>query len=212
MNKYYQRIILGIVLLINTCTNPFSTREPEEPSGSLSTQIYEPAIDPFIVIKNFTRSIEQKNITKYMEIFQDESVDPTHQFRFIPEKYYLEEFNRRWTLMDEYDYFNALVHSANNDFPHIKFEIADSAIILTPINVSASDDSMVTNNFKYRLVIEYVDHTDEYFATMILRLAKSKVSPEYWHIYYWRDYAIENIYTKTWTYLKLKSVSGVGSD
>jgi hypothetical protein len=212
MKKQRYQYILWVILLVSACTNPFSTRDPEEPSGTASTEIYEPALEPYIVIKNFSRSIEQKNITKYMENFQDETVDPTHIFRFIPEKYYLEEFTRSWTLMDEYDYFNALIHSGTNDFPHIKFEFADSALTLSPINVSASDDSLVSNNFKYRLVVEYPDHTDEYSATMILRLAKSKISPEYWHIYYWRDYAIENNYDQTWTYLKLKSISGKGAN
>jgi hypothetical protein len=140
-----------------------------------------------------------------MENFHDINIDPSHRFRFIPEKYYREEFTQGWTLMDESDYFNNLIHSGNNDFPHIKFETADSAIILTPINVSSEEDSLVSNNFTYRLVIEYPDHTDEYLGTMILRLAKSKVSPEYWHIYHWQDYAVEERYKQTWSYLKLIS-------
>jgi hypothetical protein len=202
--KYYHHIIWTILTLFS-CTNPFSTREPEKPSGSLSTEIYEPAIDAYIVIKNLAHSIEQKNLTKYMENFHDVNIDPNHHFRFIPEQYYIEEFTRNWTLMDESDYFNNLIHSSNSGFPHIKFEIADSAITLSPINVTSIDDSLISNNFKYRLIIEFPDHTDEYEATMILRLAKSKISPEYWHIYYWRDYVIEDHYQQTWSYLKLNS-------
>lgn len=190
---------LLLIILLVYCTNPFSTREPEQPI--VSNVKYDPAISSDIVLINFKQAIENKDIEEYMRTVIDPVKDPIHSFRFIPEPHFQNDFANAWTVDDERDYFTQLTRSENNDYPKLAFSFLDS-VILTPITPISIDDSVESNNLNYEFRVDYGDSTEVYKGIARFKLFHSKLPPEHWYIYFWRDNAIEREFNATWTFLK----------
>ncbi len=198
-----QRVYLVVLVLLLACTNPFSTRDPETPQRENSGSVYDQAVDPEIVLVNFSRALEQKNVDQYMQCFPPRGGESPHPFTFRPEPYFVNEFVDHWTLSEELNFFNQLVSAERSTYPRIRFNFLDS-LSLRPITPTAVNDSVETNSLQYQLEVTVSpDSSAVYKGTAVFKLYREEQAPELWHIYYWQDNAINQAYTSTWTYLKL---------
>lgn len=78
LNKTLSYCILFIITLLISC-NLFETRSPETPERS--SQNYPPSVSPQILIDNFVKSLNFKNITAYSVCFAN---DGERAFNFVP--------------------------------------------------------------------------------------------------------------------------------
>lgn len=185
-------IISGILgaLLLTFCTNPFTTRQAEEPDELVSDTFIQPT-ECRILKANFSRAIEQKNTVNYMKCFVDSTLDARYPFTFVPETHYLFYFET-WGLHDEENYFNTLVSGENP--PRLRFEFTKDTTI-TEISPDLAEF-----NFDYDLKVINND-TVTYQGRGLFRLFRSAVN-SCWYIYSWQDYAVNENYDQTWTNLK----------
>jgi len=193
------KIIAGIVLLqtIISCTNPFSTRTPERPAGNDQISVFEPAVTPRILMTNFSRSIEQKNLQEYLSVFQSDDSPPV-SYLFEPDENYSELFTYPWRYEDELSYFSKLSQSDRFGYPHLRFHLMDS-LVFSPLNPAAADDSVETNFVRYELKIESSDSVRILSGQSRFKLLKDSQSLELWFLYFWQDRAINSEPEKSWT-------------
>ncbi len=201
MKDFFQNlIILGLLILISTCTNPFSTREDsvEKPENT-SSVIFEEATTPDNVKINFRRALENKNLNEYTETLSNPTANPGKGFRFSGETSFIDQL-RGWSYQDENIYFKNLIFPDQRQSPALNFSYVDS-VVFTNINFSA--DSVESNFFIYQLTVRVSqDSTQIYRGQAQFKMFKNPIS-ELWYIYYWSDQAIENNIFQTWTYLKI---------
>jgi hypothetical protein len=186
-------IISGILgaLLLTFCTNPFTTRQAEEPDELVSDIFIQPT-ECRILKANFSRAIEQKNTVNYMKCFVDSTIDGRYPFTFVPENHYADYFVQTWELSDEENYFNNIVSGENP--PRLKFEYTDTTLTELPPDHAEFD-------FGYNLKVIYND-TVTYQGKGLFKLFRSDEN-SCWYIYFWQDYAVDENYELTWTNLKL---------
>ncbi len=126
-------LIILIPLILNSCKNPFATREAEQPTeGRTSWQL---PTDPMIVLQNMKAAIEEKNVENYMKCL----VDSINLFHFTPDQYQASTnagIFEQWSLAHEQSYINKAFTSIPDDsarllnFNNIKRnEFPDSALI-----------------------------------------------------------------------------------
>ncbi len=208
LNKFLK---IAFLLFLFTCTNPFTTREGqvEKPGSNVPgpAGTYDPAVTPELVFVNLKKSLQEKNVAEYMRCFIPPNLEgQPHQFRFIPEQHFSNEFSRQpWTLTDEQNYFIQISQSQKGNYPKMDLILANGQEIpLTPITPTSVDDSLETGSLKYSLKIAFSqDSSKTYQGLLQFHLFKSKTPPEVWYIYYWQDNAIDKNYDATWTNLKL---------
>lgn len=75
--------LVGVVVLLAACENPFATREPELPNRSASSWI--PPQSPDIVLINLRNALLQKNVENYLRSLVD-TTRSTRRFRFEPDQ------------------------------------------------------------------------------------------------------------------------------
>lgn len=126
-------LIILIPVILNSCKNPFATREAEPPTkGSTSWQL---PTDPMIVLQNMKAAIKEKNVENYMKCL----VDSVNLFHFTPDQYQASTNTgifEQWSLAHEQSYINKAFTSIPGDssrslnFSNIqKNEFPDSALI-----------------------------------------------------------------------------------
>ncbi|MCB0282924.1 MAG: hypothetical protein KDF60_10125 [Calditrichaeota bacterium] len=199
---------LNIIFFSSGCTDLFSTREDkvEKPDPGSTSGIFEAATSPEIVLNNLSRSLEQKNVSKYMENFADPTDFPLKPFRFVGDANYQDQLAQEWTYTDEQNYFNNVVFNSFGKSPSIRFTYVDSLPNTTPINLLAFDDSVETDFFKYQLIVEASDTTLVFSGLSKFKMFRSReTAREIWYIYNWSDRSLENEQLKTWTYLKIQN-------
>ena len=126
-------LLVFTALMLNSCKNPFATREAEPPTeGRTSWQF---PTDPILVLQNMKVAIKEKNVENYMKCL----VDSMKLFQFTPDQY--EASNNagvfdQWTLAHEQSYINKAFTSIPDDstrslnFSNIqRSEFPDSALI-----------------------------------------------------------------------------------
>jgi hypothetical protein len=187
-----------------TCTNPFSTREPEPPDTTGNIQGFEDARDTDQLLNNFERAIEEKNITEYINCFANPDVGHQKSFRFVPEPGLVDYFLDPWSLRDEENYFRKMTEEQRVDFPRLTFNTLDEPVF-QPLNLAAPDDSMETNIFRYQLTVAEVDTQKIYTGQMKLRVFQSRSTDSNWYIYHWNDYAIDENFESSWSFLKFEN-------
>ncbi len=190
-----------IILLITGCTNPFDVRNPESPDNQSLTAVFDAPTTPRIVLTNFARALEQKNVQKYLENFSNSDMQNITPFHFEPEQNLFDYFIPVWTIEDEGNYFINLLQTGKVNYPVIKFNYADS-VSLTAINASAIDDSVESNYFRYTLEINFGDSVSVYQGRAKFKLLRSRTTLDYWYIYFWSDFALDENYDKSWSFLK----------
>jgi hypothetical protein len=140
-NDYFMKIsqlktiilIILIPIILNSCKNPFATREAEPPTeGRTSWQL---PTDPMIVLQNMKSAIVEKNVENYMKCL----VDSINLFHFTPDQYQASTnagIFEQWSLAHEQSYINKAFTSIPDDsarslnFTNIqRNEFPDSALI-----------------------------------------------------------------------------------
>jgi hypothetical protein len=192
MKKITYIINLGLLFLWG-CTNPFTTREIEEPNLESSSDIFDQPINNEVVLNNFRYAIIQKNISNYMNCFVEPSLAYNYTFKFIPDRTLEAEKFRDWDITYERIYLNTVFNQSSN----ISLEFLDS-IIYT--NISQSPDSVQTNSFRYELRISF--ETEETVYTGLARMKLIKDTNALWAIYYWEDLKLADIESRSWSNLK----------
>lgn len=191
--------ILNIILIVLCagCTNPFSTRDPEKPVQDENTSVFVSPIEKEFVMENFKHAIEQQNLEEYMNCFIQNDENSKHNFHFEPDPYLKNDFITGWALDDERNFFNQL----KSQFSRIYFSF-DTLFQYSDITVGVQD-SVETDRRGYVLTLVEKDSVSEYRGQARFKLYRATSTTDLWYIYYWQDNAVNNEYTKSWSYLKL---------
>ena len=201
--RYKKSFLLFIFTIVASCTNPFSTRDPEKPeSGS---NIYDNATLPKIAIENLIKSIKEKNVNEYKKLFAAEISG--HSFTFEPEPSLIENFVGNWTIQEEESYFKNLVSSSSANYPILNLSFNVTEYSFPGVEPGSESDSVTTNNMQYVLTVNPGDSTTIYKGNTEFKLFRSKID-QFWYIYHWKDNAIDQDYNATWTNLKIKNYLG----
>lgn len=195
MKKQIFICIIICAAVVSRCTNPFSTRTPEEPDLGNGTGISDNSLqtDPNRVLEKIEQAFEMKDSRAYRACFADESFIGIG-FSFIAEDTEMPRLTD-WTLDDEERYFNNLVSSATVDFA----VIPESPI---PTPVSNSPDTL---QLDYEYVISVTQlraSIERYKGRSIMRILKAP--DELWYIYEWHDLRVSRASQSdsTWSTLK----------
>jgi len=185
-------IFIGILAFVYlSCTNPFSTRSPEDPDlggGKPKSQLQT---DPDSLLSKLRSSFGLRDVTDYQECLAD-SFQVGKNFIFIPEN---REINRlsNWNLQDEANYFNKLINSDGLEDINISFNTPNAWTFIS------SDTQQI--EFSYQIEVEFITKTEFYQGTSIIKILQS--SSSLWYIFYWQDLKINsNDPSDTWSTLK----------
>jgi hypothetical protein len=190
---YFTSTYILIFLILNACTNPFTSRDIEDPEVGDNSAIFDPPISSSTVLSNFRYSIIQENISNYMNCFVNPELAYNVTYRFVPDPGVETDKFRFWTLYDEESYLNTVFKQSSD----ISLEFFDE---ITYTNISQSPDSVQTNSFRYELRIVF-DRVDAIFiGTARMKLIKDVNA--LWYIYYWEDTKSEDIESQSWSNLK----------
>jgi hypothetical protein len=192
-NAKNQLKYIAIFIFLNACTNPFNTRDIEDPEIGDNSAIFDQPVSSNTVLSNFRYAIIQENISNYMNCFVDPALAYNFSFRFVPDPGVEADKFRFWTLYDEESYLNTVFKQSVN----ISLELFDE-IIYT--NISQSPDSVQTNSFRYELRIDFGEEDEIYIGTARMKLIKDVNA--LWSIYYWDDTKSEDLESKSWSNLK----------
>jgi hypothetical protein len=184
-----KRKFIVFVILFLSCTNPFSTRNPEEPTNrpQLVSNLQN---NPDSLLVKLQHAFRDENINFYMDCLADS------HYTFIPEQ---NEAPRipQWTLQDEFNYFNRLIN--NNDIKKIILQIYN---VQTWNLIGASQDTL-QSQFNYEIEVNIKANEREiYQGESIFKIFRSQQS--LWYIYYWEDLENNSDETdSTWSTLKV---------
>ena len=196
--KYIQLFFLFLTaFFLYTCTNPFSTRNPEQPEAS--GLYYEANDKPETVLENFLKSHQDKNSGKYAELFSQSDNKP---FRFNPDPLLISQYGNTWTFTEEQEYFNKLIATDKQGYPKI-YTSFNSTPVFTGIRQPSPVDSVISNILDYTVQVNYGDTVSTYFGSCFFKLYMDPQPPNYWSIYYWQDNARDSKAEESWSYLKI---------
>ncbi len=201
-------LALFFISALWACTNPFTTREGqvEKPDVGSETGIYEEPTRAENILVNLSRSIEQKNVQRYMDNFSDPVRGAEKSFTFIGDAAFQDQLIGSWTLTDEETWFRNLIFPVQGRSPVIRFSYVDSLPRLQPITATSFEDSVETDLFRYRFTLEYADSTQVVEGLARMRLFRSlNTAREPWLIYYWEDRALDGGTASSWTALKIRN-------
>ena len=182
-----------ILIIFMSCTNPFTTREAEIPSISDRSDIFDPPVAANIVLSNFRYSLIQKNISNYMRCFVDPELAYLLTYRFVPDPTSEIDKFRDWDLQSEQNYITT-VFSQSNDLSLEYIEQPQFS------NISQSEDSVVTDFFRYDLRVNFDNGPQIYSGLARMKLVKNVNAM--WSIYYWEDISETGNNQQSWSYLK----------
>lgn len=181
------------IYLLASCTNPFSTRTPEAPSGDTAID-RNLQTDPNQVLTKIQQAFQQKDTQAYQDCFADSNLIGS-SFVFTPEQNESYRLNN-WEITDERNYFFNLVNA--EALQTVDIQYPGSAAIPTP--VTSSPDTLEID-FNYLITAEFRTKTEMYQGRSILRILKSP--EELWYIYEWLDLRNStDISDSTWSTLK----------
>ena len=173
-------LIISFVLLIGSCNNPFSTREPEK-NTSEGAAIKSPK-SPENVLYNLEAAFEGLSIQDYLDVFSDDFVfhpDPEDSLE------YEQEFGNGWDYEKETMFANNFLQKKN-----FAVGIEDS-----PIDIFANYEFKPgLNMYEYRYNMFIIEgdslrkDTQEIEGKAWLYLRED--SEGKWAIYQWIDYRI----------------------
>ncbi len=133
-----------MTILVTSC-NLFETRSPEPPEGS--SQNYPPSVSPQILIDNFLKSLNSKNITAYSVCFINYG---DRSFNFIPSA---EAVSIYPGIFDNWDLASEKLFAQNffskfgaEDYPTFSLLNQNFVLILPDSAVFVGDYEMVVNS------------------------------------------------------------------
>lgn len=153
---------------------------------------------------NFEKSIEEKNLIEYVHCFADPGLGHEKTYRFEPEINLIDYFFNTWTKKDEENYFIKITEQERSDYPLLSFSVLDN-VSYPPINLSAPEDSVETTTFRYQFSVSHIDTVQVYTGQMKLRFFRTKLTDSNWYVYLWTDYALNDQFEKSWSYLKYEN-------
>ncbi|MCX7875458.1 MAG: hypothetical protein N2321_04730 [Melioribacteraceae bacterium] len=179
-----------IILTILFGCNFFSTREPELPTSTSTSQI--PATTPEILFRNFKSSIEQKAIDNYILCFVDQAF-LNKKFKFIASANSLVQNPtlNDWGIESERQYFNNLK----------SISLEGNSLNLTLnnlINTSFGDSAIYQYDYEFNVNTKDISVTGTYKGTTQFKINLDKRNQ--WVITSWQDISKDN--SKTWSDLK----------
>jgi hypothetical protein len=191
-------VFLIIIVLSNSCTNPFNVRNPEKPAENSGSDFYEQPTTYETVLSNLRYAVIQKSLTNYKKCFIDAANLNDYTYRFAPDSRIDKELFDNWTLEDEFDYFEKM--TADNDIKSINLnDFGLDEEDFTPI--TNFRDSVQTDIFNYELTISFSDTILRFTGQAKMKLMKNDNS--LWSIYYWEDRADSDNSPNSWSSLKL---------
>jgi hypothetical protein len=189
-------VLAGVMLTLNSCNNPFSTRDPEDP-GSEGAAI-KPPNSPENVLFNLEASFEGLSILDYLSVFSDD-------FMFNPDPedslLYLEDFTSGWGYEKEDEF-------ANNYLQRVNFtdHIEGKPIFLDTVSIVPGVDLY---EYTYNMYIFEADSTGVDPSRIEIEgeawLYFREDSEGKWYIYQWTDHRI-NSNSITWGALKAQNI------
>lgn len=190
--KRWAKISFLCIVFIAGCTNPFSTRTPEDPDLS-STQptSFNLQNDPNTLLAKIQQTYEFKDSKSYKDCFANPSIHPDG-FLFIPDQ---NEASRltNWILDDEERYFTNLVNKFD-----VTFDFNPEEAVPQPI--PGTSDTMLLE-FDYTITAsDDILGTERYEGRSVMRLLKTP--QEIWFIYRWLDLQEASKSDSTWSTLK----------
>lgn len=190
--NYYIGIAI-FILIMWSCTNPFSTRSPEDPNITGNQQSFNLQTDPDSLLLKMRNSFISMDVTDYQECLAD-SFQVGKSLTFIPESRELARLPD-WNLQDEINYFNNLINT--NNLQNINVDFKDfSDWIPTP---TSSDTQQI--QFSYQIDLQFRTKTENYQGRSLIKILRS--SSSLWYIFYWEDSKINsNDQEDTWSTIK----------
>jgi hypothetical protein len=184
-------ILLAIGL---ACTNPFSTRTPEKPTGNQPIQpVNSLQTNPDSLLAKMKYAFRDRNVNFYLDCLAD--ANTVHlNFTFVPQQ---NESYRlvAWTRQDEYNYFNRLV--SNKDIEKITLQIYN----LRPWSIIGSSQDTMQTRFNYEIELDFKTRQEYYRGESVFKVVRS--SQSLWYITYWEDLALSADHAdSTWSTLK----------
>ncbi len=190
--KIINYIVIGVLFfIIWNCTNPFSTRTPEEPDPTGNQQTFNLQTDPDSLLAKLRYAFINQDRTDYEECLAY-SVQVGTSMVFIPEN---REFNRMvdWDLEDEENYFYNLINSKELQEINIRFDDQSSWAFI-------SADTQQTQ-FSYQIEAQFRTKTEMYQGRSLIKILRS--SSSLWYIFYWEDFKLNSKdQSDTWSTLK----------
>lgn len=196
MRKYSIVFFLLLINLIFPSCELFKTRTPEEPSESNLN--YQPSTTPQILLENFIKSFNQKNLAIFQSCFESEP----YTYKFIPSSDALSLYHYiflNWTINSEINFARNLFNKfSSQDFPNLVFSNSSFQNYSTDSTVYVAD---------YELSINSKDNSinNIYKGTSQLVLVLDKTG--LWKIIRWYDFSkqIDNFQTISFLKAKLSS-------
>lgn len=143
-NRTFLYYILLMIILFASC-NLFETRSPEPPEGS--SQNYPPSVSPQILMDNFVKSLNFKNIAAYSVCFVN---DGNHAFNFVPAA---EAVSIYPGIFDNWDLASEKLFAQNffskfgtEDYPSFSLSNQNFISVLPDSAVFVGDYEMVVNS------------------------------------------------------------------
>lgn len=192
--KFKHYIYIGLLLFsVWTCTNPFSTRNPEEPETGSDRPSVNLQNDPDSLLSKLRQSFILKNVTYYQECLAD-SFQVNKSLLFIPDNREMDRLGN-WDLSDETNYFNNLINAQDLETIGINFD-DHSDWIQTP---TSSDTLQV--QFSYQIDVQFRTKSENYQGRSLIKILRSSTS--LWYIFHWEDFKLtSNEQSDTWSTLK----------
>ncbi len=194
LSKYYPgvfKVIIVLCLTVFQCDNPFSTRNPELPSGEQTSFI--PPVSPETVLANLQSSILERNIENYIKCF-GLNEETRSNFVFIPEKSVANNYQGvffNWTIIEERNYINRMFSVVPPD--------SISSLILQDVAETQFGDSLQTTK-EYDLLVTHTDLSPPNQVVGRMDLSLRKDSNALWYISLWSDFKTEDL--PVWSQLK----------
>ncbi len=145
--KTHLGILIVLLLLVSGCRNPFSTREPEPPTGE---QL--PLVEPTSaenVLRNLEISCEYMSINDYMNTLSEDFLflpDPSDRNRFP------EVFSQPWDRQREFEFCRRLFNKEMTSL--ISFSSSVDS------NVTVIEETPSSAHYRYDYHITLIHHTD----------------------------------------------------
>lgn len=170
--------LVALMFILNSC-GLFETRSPEEPESGKT--IFPPAVSSDILLTNFFKSINSKNIDAYVECFSD-STEGAFTYRFLPSADALGKYGsffENWIVQDERRYFTALT-SAIPEGINLGITLKDSTIAFV------SGDSTIFIA-EYTLDVPQTTQNSQRYYKGKIKLTMAGQAGGVWKILRWAD-------------------------
>ena len=184
-----------VILVINSCTNPFSVRDAEPPDILNNSDTYEEPHLSETVISNLRYALVQENITNYEKCFVNVNSATAFTYKFLHDQRIEGSLFNDWTLTDEIQYLSNIINSDTLKSINLNYSNEESHQ-----QISTHPDSVWTK-FDYYLSLTFDDSFFDYKGQSIIKLVKNNQGT--WAIYYWEDRPATDNYENSWSILKL---------